>query len=104
MKFDQFADTLSRVRYTFGIDAIDIEMIHQVKRLKDLEGEARIMSVVATNGYEGKTTAHKRIQKLIKRGFLKVSYSEDGRIKLLDLGPFALEMTDAIWDEKESTL
>jgi predicted transcriptional regulator len=104
MKFDQFADVLSRVQYTYGVDAIDIEMIHQVKRLKNLEGEARVMSVVATNRHEGKTTAHKRIQNLIKRGFLKVSYSKDGRIKLLDLGPFALEMTDAIWEEKESIL
>jgi len=104
MKFKELADTLSEIRYMFGLDDLDIEMLRQVKRLNDLDGEARVMSVLATNIYEGKTTAHKRITILIKRGFLKVSYGEDGRIKLLELGPFALEMMEALWDENESTL
>lgn len=101
MKFDEFAQTMSIVRYQFGLDDIDIEMIRQVRRLKDFTGEPRIMTLIAHNKSEGKTTAHKRIKTLIERGFLKVSYGEDGRIKLLDLGSFAIEMLEALWDEKE---
>lgn len=101
MRFNEFAKTMSIVRYQYGLDDLDIEMIRQVVRIKELDGEARIMAVVATNCYEGKTTAHNRVSNLIKRGFLKVYYGKDGRIKLLELGSFALEMMNDLWEEKE---
>ena len=101
MKFDEFAQTMSVVRYQFGLDDIDIEMIRQVRRLSDFKGEPRIMTLINQNKLEGKTTAHKRIKVLIERGFLKVKYGKDGRIKLLELGSFAIEMLNALWEEKE---
>jgi len=101
MRFDDFSNTMSIVRYKYGLDDLDIEMIRQVSGAIGCDNEVRIMNIVATNRYEGKTTAHNRITNLIKRGFLNTHYGKDGRIKLLRLGVFALEMINDLWEEKE---
>lgn len=101
MKFDQFAKTMHEIQYRYGLDEIDIALIYQTKRLSDSKDYPNVMTLVNFNNREGKTTAHKRVKDLIKRGFLKVMYVQDGRLKLVELGPFALEMLESLWDEKE---
>ena len=87
MKLDQLTNALVKAHTELGVDAIDLILLNTIVNKLRLEGEATIMPIIENFGLASQATAHARLKKLIKNGFVSWDSDETNlRVKLLKQG------------------
>jgi hypothetical protein len=87
MKLKQLGDALTLAWNEFGLDGIDILMLHEVVTAQGAGGEVTIMNMINNFSFSSPATAHKKIKRLCDKHLLiKVGDTVNLRLKRLEKG------------------
>lgn len=97
MNFTQFATALKLANTDFGLDHVDLRILHEVAAVQ----EGSITKIIVDKTMPvGRATLHKRIKKLCREGFLsKGENLQNQRRKVLTLGDQFQKLTDEMFKD-----